>query len=108
MVIDITKIVEMLIGLCVMLITGVLFPWLKTKISADKEASIKALVSIAVTAAEQIYSDPKMGQKKKEYVIAWLAERGVKLDGEKLDAMIEAAVYELTHIKTALPKTEEG
>lgn len=105
--IDITKVVELLVGLCSVLITTVLIPWLKTKLSAEQEAATMTLITLAVTAAEQVYSDPQMGQEKKEFVIDWLAKRGVKLDGEKLDTMIEAAVYELTHIKGALPAAKE-
>ena len=104
--IDITEIVKLLFGLCTLLITGVLFPLIKNKLSTDKQEMIKALVTIAVTAAEQMYKDPGCGQKKKEYVITWLKERGVNLDGDKLDAMIEAAVYELTHLKAIEPHKE--
>ncbi len=35
-------------------------------------------------------------RKKKQYVIAWLKERGVTVNENELDALIEAAVYELT------------
>ena len=36
-----------------------------------------------------------LAQEKKAYVINWLAEHGVTLDETRLDAMIEAAVYDL-------------
>ena len=35
------------------------------------------------------------GEEKKAYVIDWLRNHGITVDEEKLDALIEAAVYEL-------------
>ena len=98
MTIDITEIVKYVIGICVLLVTSVLLPLIRKKTTAEKEKVIKDLIAIAVTAAEQIYKDPGSGQVKKDFVIAWLMERGINLDGDQLDAMIEAAVYDLTHI----------
>lgn len=40
-------------------------------------------------------SDTLQTAKFKAYVIAWLKEHGVKVDETELDALIEAAVYEL-------------
>ena len=54
------------------------------------------LGEIAVSAAEQIYTGSGRGEEKKAYVLEWLRSHGVTVDDEKLDAMIEAAVYELT------------
>ena len=53
-------------------------------------------MKIAVSAAEQIYTGSGRGEEKKAYVLEWLRSHGVTVDDEKLDAMIEAAVYELT------------
>ena len=38
-----------------------------------------------------------MKKEKKAYVLNWLAEHGITLDEERIDALIEAAVYELNH-----------
>ena len=46
-------------------------------------------------AAEQIFAGSGRGEEKKEYVVQWLKDRGITVDAEKIDAMIEAAVYEL-------------
>ena len=54
-------------------------------------------MKIAVTAAEQIYTGSGNGEAKKAYVLNWLREHGITVDDEKLDALIEAAVYELTN-----------
>ena len=36
-------------------------------------------------------------EEKKAYVLNWLAEHGITLDEDRIDALIEAAVYELNH-----------
>ena len=46
-------------------------------------------------AAEQLFGKGK-GERKKEYALDVLSAQGVKADGETLDALIEAAVRELT------------
>lgn len=76
-------------------ITGVLIPWIRVKTTAAQREQIAAWVKIAVTAAEQIANLPS-GAEKKEYVRAWLKERGVDPDTLEIDAMIESAVYQLT------------
>lgn len=93
---NITPILEALIGLCVVVITSIFIPYLKTKLTAEQEKTILALVKIAVSAAEQIYKEHGSGKKKKEYVLKWLADRGIKVDTEKLDALIESEVYKIT------------
>ena len=51
-------------------------------------------VKIAVAAAEQIYTAAD-GDKKKQWVLDYLEQRGIILDEDELDAAIEAAVLEL-------------
>ncbi|MDR3728166.1 MAG: phage holin, LLH family, partial [Oscillospiraceae bacterium] len=47
--------------------------------------------------AEQIYTGSGRGEEKKAYVLNWLQEHSITVDAEKLDALIEAAVYDLTN-----------
>lgn len=72
-------------------------PWLKERIGAEKLKNLWKLVCIAVQAAEQLFGSGN-GDKKKEYALAYLDDIGVtaKTDEAQLDALIEAAVYELT------------
>lgn len=93
--IDLTPIINAAIMLISALITAFVIPWLKGKIETQKLEKIKNWVTIAVTAAEQIYNESGMGTKKKEYVLNFLQQKGYTLDPEKIDAMIEAAVYGL-------------
>ena len=76
-------------------ITAIVIPYIRSKTTAQQQTEINAWVRIAVSAAEQIYVGSGRGQEKKAYVINWLAEHGVTLDETRLDAMIEAAVYDL-------------
>lgn len=92
---DITPIVEAVVAIVCAVVTCVLIPYIKSKTTAEQQAEINAWVKIAVSAAEQIYSGSGRGEEKKAYVVEWLRSHGITLDSEKLDAMIEAAVYEL-------------
>ena len=78
------------------IVTCVLIPYIKSKTTTEQQKEINAWVKIAVSAAEQIYTGSGRGEEKKAYVLQWLRSHGVTVDDEKLDAMIEAAVYELT------------
>ena len=95
--IDITPILEAVATLAVALITTFVVPYIKSKTTLEQQTQINAWVRIAVTAAEQVYEGPGQGDKKKAYVLTWLAGHGIAVDEDKLDAMIEAAVYELTN-----------
>ena len=92
---DITPIIEAVVAIVCAVVTCVLIPYIKSKTTTEQQAEINAWVKIAVSAAEQIYSGSGRGEEKKAYVVEWLRSHGITLDSEKLDAMIEAAVYEL-------------
>ena len=97
MTFDITPIIEAVIALAGVVVSCVLIPYIKSKTTAEQQKEINAWVKIAVSAAEQIYVGSGRGEEKKAYVIKWLREHGIKVDEAKLDALIEAAVYELTN-----------
>lgn len=92
---DLTPIVNAVIALIAAIITTFLIPWIKGKIDAAKLAQIVEWVGIAVRAAEQIYNESGMGEKKKQYVLDFLADKGFTLDPNSINAMIEAAVKNL-------------
>lgn len=96
MTFDITPIVEAVVAVVCAVVTCVLIPYIKSKTTTEQQKEINAWVKIAVSAAEQIYTGSGRGEEKKAYVLEWLRSHGVTVDDEKLDAMIEAAVYELT------------
>lgn len=93
--IDITPIVNAVIALIAAVITVFLIPWIKSKVEAEKLSKIMSWVRIAVDAAEQIYKESGMGEKKKQYVLDFLKDKGFTIDPNSIDAMIEAAVLSL-------------
>ncbi len=92
---DFTQLFEAIITLLVVLITTFVIPYIKTKINADDLAEAKKWTKIAVQTAEMIYTESGMGQKKKNYVLNFLAAYGITYDEEQINALIESAVYEL-------------
>lgn len=93
--IDITSIVNAVIALLAAVVSTFLVPWIKGKVEAQKLEKIMDWVTIAVSAAEQIYNESGMGEKKKQYVLDFLEDKGLTVDINSVDAMIEAAVYGL-------------
>lgn len=92
--IDMTEIWLAAIYLLVTLVSALAIPVLKNKVGAQNMDKFLKWVDIAVAAAEQLYSVSD-GKSKKEYVLAYLAEKGFSVDGAELDMAIEAAVNRL-------------
>ena len=94
---DITPIIEAVFALLAAIITAVVIPYIKNRTTARQQAEINAWVRIAVTAAEQVYKGTGRGEEKKAFVLEWLKSHGVTVDMEKLDALIESAVYDINN-----------
>lgn len=92
---NITPILEALVVLIGAVITGVIVPYIKSRTSAQQQEELMVWIRVAVTAAEQLYTASGMGKEKKEYVLNWLAMHGISVDNERIDAMIESAVYSM-------------
>lgn len=92
---DITTIIEAIVALAAAIITAFVIPYIKSKTTVSQQEEINAWVKIAVTAAEQIYVGSGRGAEKKAYVLKWLKNHGLKVDEERLDALIESAVQQL-------------
>ena len=92
---DMTPIIEAVIALVFVVIAVFVIPYIRSKTTLSQQAEIQSLVTIAVTAAEQIFRGTGLGAKKKAYVLQWLQDHGVTVNLDKLDAMIESAVHEL-------------
>lgn len=92
---DITPYLQLLLTFIGLILTGVLIPWIKTKIDAGHMAKITKYVDVFVLAAEQLYGAGN-GREKLEYVAAALRAKGYILDidsvTDEVRAMIEAAV----------------
>lgn len=89
--IDLTPIFQALIGFLAALVTYKFVPWIQARTTAQQQEMLRAAVSVAVYAAEQLYGAGK-GKEKLTYVIGQLAKKGYHVDKDE----IEAAVRELT------------
>lgn len=92
-VIDLTPIFQAVLGFLAALITHKLIPWIQARTTAQQQEMLRAAVSVAVFAAEQLYG-AGAGKEKLMYVKGQLAKKGYKIDVDE----IEAAVRELTVI----------
>ncbi len=96
---NIDIIVKVLIPILGTIITYILVPFLKQKITKEQREEIYFWVKIAVGAAEQIYKEKGQGKLKKEYVVDFLVSKGINITIQELDILIEAAVKELNIIQ---------
>ena len=95
MTIDLTSIANAVIALIAAIITAFVIPWIRSKTTATQFEKIKMWVTVAVEAAEQLYTGSGRGAEKKAYVVEFLNNKGFKIDAETLDNLIEAAVFDL-------------
>lgn len=93
--IDITPIINAVIALIAALISVFLIPWIKANTTAKEQETLLELIKIAVAAAEQIYEGTCRGDEKKQYVLDFLASKGIKVDDEAVNAAIESYVQQL-------------
>ncbi|HQA59201.1 MAG TPA: phage holin, LLH family [Acetivibrio sp.] len=101
---NIDIIVKVLIPILGTIITSILVPFLRQKITKEQREEIYFWVKIAVGAAEQIYKEKGQGKLKKEYVVDFLVSKGINITIEELDVLIEAAVKELNMAQEKLIK----
>lgn len=92
---DFTMVFEAALYLVGAVVLSLLVPYIKSKTTAEQQENINAWVRIAVKAAEQLLTGGGRGAEKKNYVLEWLDGKGITYDVAKIDAIIEAAVYEL-------------
>lgn len=89
------KIVLGVISILGAIMTYMVVPYLKSKTSKEQRETIMFWVSVAVSAAEQIFNERGMGAEKKKFVVEFLVEQGIEASLEELDVLIESAVKEL-------------
>jgi len=95
--VDVTNIVQGVVLILVAVVTGFLIPYIKKKTNLEDYNGIMFWVKLAVQAAEQIYNKDGQGEIKKEYVLHYLESKGLHIDENSLDSMIESAVYEINN-----------
>lgn len=96
------QIMTLIITIIGALLTYFVIPWLKTKTTKEKLGEIEKWVAVAVAAAEQMKAAGLIQTNKKEHVLEFIRDKGITITDEELDALIEAAVYELNKAKYLL------
>lgn len=92
--IDLTPLVEAIIGLAATAITVFLIPWLSARFGNEKLEKARGWVQIAVYAAEKLYGAGN-GDQKLAYAEQVLAKHKIKLDTVTLKAMIDAEIRKM-------------
>ena len=102
--INITPIIEAVIGLIITIVSVIVIPkfkvWISNNLSEKQIEIAKVVISSCVQAAEQIYiNSEKSGSSKKKYVMEYakkkLAEIGLTIDEKEIEVYLEQAVLEL-------------
>lgn len=96
------QILSLVLTIIGLVITCFVVPWLKTKISNEKLTAVEMWVNIAVAAAEQKKVAGIITGDKKTYVLQFLKDKGITITDQELDALIEAAVFEINKAKNLL------
>ena len=96
-------IADAVLKIIVALVIAYLVPWARKELAPFlKTAFGQFIVSIGVKAAEQAYKEmKKSGDKKKQYVLDWLKQKGINIDPMDLDKFIDSAVKDLEKLKNA-------
>lgn len=95
---DVTSIAEALITLLIAVV-GVVYTYLRNK--SNNADQLDRWVQIAVSAAEQAYKTYATDDRK-QYALDILQKQGLKVDWDKVDDMIEAAVNQLPSAQRAV------
>ena len=97
--IDITEIVVAVLGLLGLIVTTVLVPWIKSKMTNEQWQTITSYAVAGVQAAEIIFNVQGQGEAKFEWVADYIeqrcAEHGIKIDADTIKVVIENAWAEL-------------
>lgn len=101
---DYTDIIKAVITLITAIVSAFLVPYIKSKYSEAQLKKWQSIVDIGVSAAEQLYNTDQ-AQEKKTYVLKYLYEKGIKLDAETIENLIEASVL---HLHDQLYGTTKG
>ena len=91
--IDLTPLFQAVIAFLAAVVTYKLIPWVQARTTAQQQELLRAAVSVAVYAAEQLYGAGS-GKEKLMYVKGQLAKKGYHVDIDEN----EAAERELTMI----------
>lgn len=88
------------------IMTGILIPYLRTRIRRDDRVRMMQYAAVAVRAAEQIFTiregESGAGERKYRYARDLLRKAFPSLSEDDAQALIEAAVYEINKWQEAV------
>lgn len=97
--IDVTDIIVAVIGVIGAILTGIVFPLIKAKVTNEQWQTITSYAVAGVQAAEIIFNAQGQGEAKFEWVADYIeqrcAEHGIKIDADTIKVVIENAWAEL-------------
>lgn len=89
-----------LISLLGTIIVAVLVPYVRSKTTKEQRDKVEYWTDKAVKAMEIFYEgNPKQGPIKKETVIEFIVEMGIKIPKKQLSVLIDAIVKEMNDAK---------
>lgn len=98
--IDITPILEVVIGLIVTIITSFLIPWIKAKATQEQLWILQDIAKIGVNAAEVLYKGSGKGAEKLAYVTTYIKEfclsHNISFDDKSIRQAIENSWKQMT------------
>ena len=95
MSIDLTQIIIAILGVIVSIISLMIIPRIKLKLTTEQQENLAYWIDIAVMAAEGIFTQTGMGAAKYQYVIDFLEKKGFKIKEDEIKALVESSVYQL-------------
>lgn len=96
------QIASLMLTILGLIITYFVVPWLRAKASKEQLVSVEMWVNIAVAAAEQMKAAGLITGDKKTEVVKFIRNKGITITDQELDALIEAAVFEINKAKNLL------
>ena len=91
---DLTPLINAVIALAAAAVTAFVIPWLRKKLKENDLKQLESWVKIGGSAAEQLYNSLQ-GEEKKQYVLAFLREKGYDVSTQDVENAVEAAVLQL-------------
>lgn len=85
--IDLTAIINALVGLAAAFVTYRLIPLIKARVAREDREKLAAAIRVAVFSAEQIFGAGH-GEEKMDYAIKWLWEQGYEVDSRQVEASV--------------------
>ena len=85
--INLTPILEAVIGLLAALVTYRLIPWIKARTTNEQQIYMRSAVRVAVFAMEQLYGAGH-GPEKLDGAIRWLRDNGFDVDRTEVEAAV--------------------